>query len=184
MSDCSRPLEPLDIEALADGDAPPVRPDAAAHASQCGSCGERVRTAGRLEELFRDAAPQQIAPTDLADRVLRVRPFSRAERWNLQVWRAPLLLLAGLVASGVSLVAGIAGPREQVGLAAATVASMAGLMRAAARSILDLSRSATAGLEALSQLLAPTTIGWAALLLLLPAGFALSRVFSRAFARK
>ena len=61
---------------------------------------------------------------------------------------------------------------------------MAGLLRAAARWFVDLSRSAPAGLEALSQLLAPTTAGWAALLLLLPAGFALSRVFSRAFARK
>jgi hypothetical protein len=184
LSDCSRPLEPLDIEALADGDAPPVRADAAAHASQCDPCGELVRSAGRLEELFRDVASQQIAPPDLADRVLRVRPFSRAERWSLQVWRAPLLLLAGLVASGVSLVAGIAGPREQVGFAAATVAAMAGLARAAARWFFDLSRSAPAGLEALSQLLAPTTAGWAALLLLLPAGYALTRVFSRAFARK
>jgi hypothetical protein len=184
LSDCSRPLEPLDIEALAAGDAPSVRPDAAAHAAQCGSCGERIRRAGRLEELFRDAVIEPIAPPDLADRVLRVRPFSRAERWSFRLWRAPLLLLAGLSASGVSLVAGTAGPREQVGLAAAAMASMAGLLRAAARWCVDLSRSAPAGVEALSKVLAPTTAGWAALLLLLPAVFALSRVFSRAFARK
>ena len=184
MSDCSRPLELPDIEALAQGEAPPVRLDAAAHASECGSCGGRVATAERLEGLLREAAPESSFPAGLADRVLRVRPFSRAERWSLTIWRAPLLLLAALVASGGSLVAGLAGPREQIGLAAGAVAAMAGLARAAVRWLADLSRSAPAGLEALSQQLAPTTAGWAALLLLVPAGFALSRVLSRAFARK
>lgn len=184
MSDCIRPLEPLDIEALANGEAPLVRPDAAAHASECGSCGRQVATSRSLEGLLREAAPEGPFPAGLAERVLRLRPFSRTERWSLAVWRAPLLLLAALVASGVSLVAGTVGPREQIGLAAGSAAAMVALARAAAAWLADFSRSAPAGIEALSRVLAPTTAGWAALLLLLPAGFALSRVLSRAFARK
>ncbi len=185
MNDCPSPLDPLDVEALASGDDPLVLIDARTHASRCPACGQAVRQAERLGELLQEAAGRtESAPPDLADRVLRVRPFSRAERRSLVVWRTPLLLLASLVASGTALVAGLARAGEQVGLTAAAAASLVGLGRACLRWLFDLSRSAPASLEALSKLLSPTSIGWVALLLLLPAGFALRRVLARAFARR
>jgi hypothetical protein len=145
VTDCSRPVDALDIEALASGEAPSVQADAGAHASQCVSCGQRVQAARQLEALLMDSASEPAAPADLADRVLRVRPFSRAERWSLAVWKAPLLLLAGLVGSGSRWSPGSPGRGTALGLAAALVASMAGLLRAASRWLLDLSRSAPAG---------------------------------------
>jgi hypothetical protein len=188
LSVCPRPLDPVDVEALASGAEPLIDPDARAHASECPACGQIVRRAESLERLLADVEGRvslSPAPPDLADRVLRIRPFSRTERSSLAVWRAPLLLLGGLTVSGAGLVAGpLAGAREQVGLAAAFLASSAGLLRASLRWLLDLSRSAPAGLEALSELLAPTSVGWAVLLLLLPAGLALRTVLARAFARR
>jgi hypothetical protein len=185
LSECPRPLDPVDVEAVACGADPLVRPDAAAHAGQCRACGEAVRQAERLAGLLDASAAAATAPVppDLADRVLRVRPFSRAERWSLVVWRAPLLLLGVLVASGAALVAGLAGAREQVGLAAALAATGGALLRAIMRWLVDLSRSAPSGLSALSESLRPT-VGWAALLLLAPAALALRRVLARAFARR
>jgi len=181
---CSNPLDPSEIEALASGETPSGTP-AAEHASRCIPCGQAVRRAERLGGLFEEAISlPPPAPPDLADRVLRVRPFSRAERRSLAVWRAPLLLLAALTASGTAMVAGLVGEREQIGLAAAMLGSLAGLLRACLRWLLDFSRSAPAGLDALAQALRPTSAGWVALLLLLPAGFALRRVLARASARR
>lgn len=124
------------------------------------------------------------APPDLADRILRVRAFSPAERRSLSVWRAPLVLLAALTVSGTAMVAGTAGAREQMGLAAAMLASLGGLLKACLRWLFDLPQSAPAGLEALAQALQPTSAGWIAILLLLPAGLALRRVLARAFVRR
>jgi len=184
LNDCSNPLDPSEIEALASGEAP-SGPASAEHAARCVPCGQAVRRAERLGGLFEEAVSlSPPAPPDLADRVLRVRPFSRAERRSLAVWRAPLLLLAGLTASGTALVAGLASGREQIGLAAAMLGSLAGLIRACVRWLLDFSRTAPAGLDALAQVLRPTSAGWVALLLLLPAGFALRKVLARASARR
>jgi hypothetical protein len=183
LNGCTHPLDPLDIEALAAGGEPPVRPDAAAHAFVCPACAESVRRSRSLDDLVASEV-LPAPPPDLADRVLRIRPFSAPERRSLAVWQAPLLLLAGLTAGGLGL---IAGPgvtaREQVGLAAALFGSAAGLARAGFRWAQELSRSAPAALDALSQL-TPGTLGWAALLLLLPAGFGLRAVLVRALSRR
>ncbi|MGE5275417.1 MAG: hypothetical protein ACM3SU_00335 [Acidobacteriota bacterium] len=184
MNVCSNPLDPSEIEALASGETPAGTP-AAEHAARCGSCGQAVRRAEGLGGLLEDALSfSPPAPPDLADRVLRIRPFSRAERRSLAIWRAPLLLLLGLTATGSAMVAGLAGGREQIGLAAAMLGSLAGLLRACIRWLLDVSRSAPAGLDALAQALRPTSAGWVALLLLLPAVFALRKVLARASARR
>ncbi|MGH9369805.1 MAG: hypothetical protein ACRD3M_19305 [Thermoanaerobaculia bacterium] len=185
MNGCAHPLDPIDIEALASGSDPVVDPDAAAHASQCGACSQAVRRAEGLERLLGSPGTAGLeAPADLAQRVLRIRPFSRAERRSLAVWRAPLLLLGGLTLSGVALIAGpVAGAREQIGLVASALASLVGLLRACGRWALDLSRGAPEGLGALSQL-APSSAGWAALLLLLPAVYALRGVLAGAFTRR
>jgi hypothetical protein len=183
LNGCTHPLDPLDIEALAAGAEPPVRPDAAAHAFACPACADAVRVSRSLDDLVASVAVPA-PPQDLADRVLRVRPFSRPERRSLAVWQAPLLLLGGLTAGGLGL---IAGPgitaREHVGLAAALFGSAAGLARAGFRWAQELSRSAPSALDALSQL-TPGALGWAALLLLLPAGFGLRSVLARAVSRR
>ncbi len=185
MSDCSRPLDPLDIEALASGAAPLVQEDASRHAASCAACGASVARARSLEGLIDAVARAGAAPADLADRVLRVRPFSRAERWSPAVWRAPVLLLTALGGAGTVLIGGAsAGPREQVGLGAAMLASAAGLVRASWRWISDLSQAAPSGASALSEMLRATPAGWAALLLLPAAALGLRRVLSRAFARR
>lgn len=183
MNVCSNPLDPSQIEALASGETPAGSP-AAEHAARCVSCGQAVRRAEGLGGLLGDATFSPPAPPDLADRVLRIRPFSRAERRSLAIWRAPLLLLLGLSATGTAMVAGLAGGREQIGLAAAMLGSLAGLLRACVRWLLDVSRSAPAGLDALGQALRPTSAGWVALLLLLPVVFALRKVLARASARR
>jgi hypothetical protein len=177
-------LDPSEIEALASGEAL-AGGAAAEHAARCDSCGQALRRAEGLGGLLDQAISlPPPAPPDLADRILRIRPFSRAERRSLAIWRAPMLLLAGLTASGTAMVAGLAGGREQIGLAAAMLGSLAGLLRACIRWLADLSRSAPAGLDALAQALQPTSVGWIALLLLLPAGFALRKVLARASARR
>lgn len=185
MSDCPRPLDPIDIEALASGSPPVLAGDAARHAAECRSCAEAIRKAGRLEEALCVAAAAPRAPIDLADRVLRLRPFSRAERRSLAVWRAPLLLLTGLGVAGVSLLAGpLAGPGEQMGLAAAFLAALVAVARASLGWIVELARTAPGGLESLREVLRPTSAGWLALALLAPAGFALRRVLARAVSRR
>ena len=181
MNACLQPLDPIDIEALASEEPPLFRPDAGRHAGECPACGEAVRRSQRLASLL---APPADIPVELTQRVLRVRPFSRAERSSVVVWSAPLALLAALSASGTALVAGVARVGDQVGLAAALAASIAGLLRASLRWLADLARTAPAALEALSESLRSTSIGWAALLLLVPLGFGLSRVLARAFARR
>jgi len=184
LNACSNPLDPSEIEALASGETP-AGTGAAEHAARCVPCGQAVRRAEGLEDLLEQAISlSPPTPSDLADRVLRIRPFSRAERRSLAIWRAPLLLLAGMTASGTAMVAGLASGREQVGLAAAMLGSLAGLARACVRWLADLSRSAPSGLDALAQVLRPTSVGWVALLLLLPAVLALRKVLARASARR
>ncbi len=184
MNGCTHPLDPLDVAALAAGNDPPVSPEAAAHAAGCPACAEAVRRSEGFERFLDSEAVMPVPPEDLADRVLRIRPFSRSERRSLSVWQAPVLLLGGLTAGGLGLVAGPGGSaREQIGLAAAVFGSAAGLLRACTRWALDFSRSAPAALDALSGL-APSSVGWAALLVLLPAGFALRAVLVKAFASR
>jgi hypothetical protein len=182
LSVCPNPLDPIDIEALASGETPVLHENAGEHVLECSSCRESVRRSEILMSVLKTEPPA--APVELADRVLRVRPFSSAERRSLSVWSTPLLLLGALSAAGTALVSGVARAGEQVGLAAAFAASAAGLLRATFRWLADLARVAPAGLENLSDSLRPTALGWAALLVLAPLALALRRVLARAFARR
>jgi len=182
LNECANPLDPIDIEALASGEASPIRSDARDHALACQACRGSVDQSRRFDDLLSLAPPA--APIELARNVLRVRPFSGRERRSLAVWSAPLLLIAALAISGAALVSGVARAGDQIGFAAALAASLAGLARATLRWLSDLARTAPGALEALSQTLKPTSIGWAAVLLLAPLGLALRRVLSRAFARR
>jgi hypothetical protein len=189
---CARPLDSLDAEALACG-APPVHAaDAADHARACSSCSAMVSAAsalareldnlGGLEGLPAEGPSPAPAPLpDLADRVLRLRPFSRRERRDFALWRGPSLLAAVLFFSGLVVLAlpGISA-RAQAGLAAAALAPAAALLRAAARWLLDLGAAFPAGLEALGQFMRrEQAIGLACLLLLAPVGWISRRAFAR-----
>lgn len=186
MSDCLRPLDPIDAEALAAGAEPLLAADAAAHAASCAACGAAVARASgltrELEGLLQDGSPVP----DLAPRVIRLREFSRRERRTYALWQAPILLAGALGAGGFALVLApsISGS-DQAGLGAALLVPTLAFFRAVARWVPELLRVAPTGLEALSDAFrAERSLGLAALLLLLPAGAGLRRVLARERSRR
>jgi len=185
LTDCLRPLDEFDIDALAAG-LPTSRADASSHAAGCPRCRSAVSEARLLSQLLAAGEESGSASAGLADRVLRLRPFSRRERTSVSVWSAPLLLLGGLFASGIGLVAGglSGGVSGGAGIGAAAAAALAGLPRALVRWLGELAATAPSGLVALGDVLRPTAAGWAALLLLVPAAFGLRRVLSPRAARR
>jgi hypothetical protein len=186
VSLCPRPLDPIDVEAVASGAEPPFAPDADGHAAACVSCGAAVERARglaiELEGLSR-AVPTVV---DLVPRVIRLRAFSARERRTYALWRAPVLLSGGLAVAGFALLvwpALTAG--EQAGLGAAALAPILAFVRALGRSALDLARLAPPALDALADALrAERPLGLATLLLLAPTAFGLTRVFARARSRR
>jgi len=183
---CQRPLDPIDAEALAAGAEPVFRADAAGHAAACAACSARVDAARALLEALDGLSAPPEALSVLADRVTRLRTFSSRERRTYALWNAPVLLTAGLAASGTALLALPAlTAAEQVSLGAAAAAPVIGLARSAARWVADLAALAPTALEALSQgMRQDATLGVAALVLLAPLGFALTRVLARVPGRR
>ena len=182
---CPRPLDPADAQALASGEEPPFAADAAAHAARCPSCGAAVREAALLSEAL-EGLLAPAPPAGLAAQVVRLRPFSRAERRSLALWRGPLSLSAGVFLAGTLLLAlpGLSAA-DQAGLGAAALAPLAGVLRSCLRWISEVGRSAPEGVEALaSALRQEASLGLAALLLLLPAGLGLRRTLARAAHRR
>jgi predicted component of type VI protein secretion system len=186
VSICPRPLDPIDVEAVASGAEPPFAPDAAGHAAACVSCGAAVERARglalELEGLSR-AVPTVV---DLVPRVTRLRAFSARERRTYALWRAPILLSAATAAVGLllllapSLTAG-----DQAGLATAALVPILAFVRALARWAPALVAVAPSGLEALSDALhQERLVGLVSLLLLVPAAFGLRRAFARARGRR
>lgn len=180
MKPCPRPLDPVDVEALAAGAEPVSFAGAADHVRQCAACGAAVAEAAGMTRLLEEpAAP---AAPDLSDRVLRVRPFSRHERRSLSLWAGPSIFTLLLFASGVLLLAlpGITA-REQASLGIAAAAPLLAVLRASVRALRELAVALPSGLTALSDVLrGNAAVGLSALLLLLPAGFGLRRAFARA----
>jgi hypothetical protein len=182
-------LDPLDVEALASGTGPVQSGDAREHARACGSCSERVAAAaafaGELDGLggFSVEVPAEEPETlpDLAGRVLRLRPFSRRERRDFALWRAPFLTAAALFFSGLIMLAlpGISA-RDQAGLAAAALAPIAALARAGVRWLVDVTVALPTAFQAAGQALnGEQTLGFACLLLLAPVAWGLRRAFAR-----
>jgi hypothetical protein len=186
MSPCPRPLDPIDAEAVAAGVDPLFAPDSAAHAASCASCGAAVAEARALSEDLDGLSAIPFPIPDLADRVVRLRSFSPRERRTYALWRAPVLLAGGLAVGGLGflLFPGLTGS-DQAGLAGAALVPLLGFFRSAARWAPELAKVAPSGLEALAQAFSQErALGIAALLLLLPSAFGLTRVFSRARSRR
>jgi hypothetical protein len=194
--DCSRPLDPADAEALATGAVPVFAADAASHASSCASCGSAVQKTARLLETLEMLTvptagphglkdPVRVLPADLTARILKLRPFSRAERRNLRLWAGPLLLAVGVFAGGVLLLAPGLTSADRAGLGAGVMAALVGVLRSLPAWASDLSGVAPEGLDALaSALRGEVSLGLAALLLGLPAALGLKRALARARRRR
>ena len=186
MSDCPRPLDPIDAEALASGAEPVFSADAAAHAASCAWCGAAVGRAARLLAVL-EALPEEVGEVpDLAPRVSRLRAFSRQERRTYALWRTPVLLTGALTVGGLALVVtpSLSGS-DQAGLSAALLLPTLAFFRTVTRFLPELVRFAPGGLDALSEALhVERGLGLLSLLLLLPAGFGLRRVLARARSRR
>ena len=181
MSPCDRPIDPIDAQAVALGAEPVLRSDAAEHARSCAVCGASVAQASRLSDQIEGAFPPE-SHVDIADRVLKLRAFSRRERRDLSLWLGPSLLSGGVFVGGLFVLA-LPGfkAHEQASLSLAAVLPALALLRALARSVVETWRAAPAGLEALSSALAGReSLGFACLLLLAPLTLGLRRVLARA----
>ena len=186
MSLCPRPLDPIDVEAVASGAEPPVAPDAAGHAGACAVCGAAVEQARSLALLLEGLSREVLPVADLAPRVDRLRAFSARERRTYALWQAPILLSATTAAAGlVLLLAPNLTAGDQAGLETAALVPILALVRSLARWAPTLVRVAPSGLEALSDALRQERfVGLVSLLLLVPAAFGLRRAFARARGRR
>ncbi|HWC65908.1 MAG TPA: hypothetical protein VG777_07490, partial [Thermoanaerobaculia bacterium] len=112
---CTRPLDALDLEALASGVEPVLAPDGRAHAAACPDCTRRLEAFRALGEWLGDVSLPAV-PDDFAEGIERLRGFSRAEARSWRIWRAPAAAFAGLLAgSGVLLSVPTFGTGEQLG---------------------------------------------------------------------
>ena len=188
MRPCPRPLDPIDAEAVAAGAEPLVAPDAATHARECPGCQAMIVAARAVSEALEGLSGASeplrlhVAGLGLAERVTRLRAFSKRERRTYALWNAPLLLNAGVALSGLALLALPAlTASEQASLGAAAAAPVLALARSAVRWAADLLRLGPTALEALSQgMRQDGTLGIVALLLLPPLSLGLTRVIARA----
>lgn len=186
MSPCPRPLDPIDAEAVAAGAEPLFAPDSAAHAASCASCGAVVARARLLSEDLDGLSRTPLPVPDLAGRVVRLRAFSARERRTYALWRTPILLTGGLLVGGLALISVPAlTAAEQAGLGSAALVPLVGFFRSLSRWAPELANVAPSAFEALAQAFSQErALGFAALLLLLPSAFGLTRVFARARSRR
>jgi hypothetical protein len=179
---CERPLDSLDLEALSSGEKALVAEDseARAHAAACPECGRRLALFREMEAWISDLPAVEVGP-ELASRVERLRGFSGPEKRSIAVWWPPVGLFLGFLAGSAALLSvPILTGSEQAGVLSAVLA----VLGAEARTLIRLPGSLWAGLpgsvSAISDLLA-TERRFAALsiLLLLPAGFSVTRLWLR-----
>ncbi|HYT33125.1 MAG TPA: hypothetical protein VEO37_11055, partial [Thermoanaerobaculia bacterium] len=95
MNRCSNPIDPIDAEALAAGAEPVFAPDAGVHVRDCLACQERVESAGQFALSLEEPVPDRGAGSDLVERVLRLRAFSRREKRDFTLWRGAAALAVG-----------------------------------------------------------------------------------------
>ena len=172
----------MDAEAVAAGSEPLFAADAAPHARECPACQASIGAARAISEALEGFSGASEALAGIADRVTRLRAFSRKERRTYALWNVPLLLTLGLSASGIALLALPAlSATDQVSVGAAALAPILALASSLARWAGDLLRLAPTGLQALSEgMRQESTIGFAALALLVPLSLGLNRILARA----
>jgi len=173
---CTRPLDPLDLEALASGEIPVVAADAAAHARSCPDCGLRM---GEFRDLgaWLDGLSGPAVPEGFGERVVRLRGFSARENRSFRMWLVPGSLAAALAGGSAALLSiPFPGAGDNVGL----LAALALEWRTLATWPSTLGRAMPAVVSALSELLLRDR-GFAAasILLMIPAGFGVSRLWAR-----
>ena len=174
---CDRPLDPLDLEALASGEPPLVASDAAAHAAGCPECARRLEIFRSLDAWLPASEPAAL-PAGFADSIARLRGFSRREKLSLRVWAVPLALMVALLGASVLVLSSPVVTSAEQGRLWASVLGAEG------RSLLAwpglLRRALPSALSALGDLArTERPFSAAAILLLLPVGFAAQRVLAR-----
>jgi len=182
VTPCHRPLDPIDAEAVAAGADPVFRADAAEHARGCPSCQALVNAARSLAEALEGLPPESPAVPGLAERVVRLRAFSRRERRTYALWNAPVLLVLGIGAAGLALLLRPAlAASEQLSSGASALVPLVALLRAAGRWASDLATLGPRGLQGLSEALhQESLLGAAALGMLAPLALGLRKVLARA----
>ena len=181
MSRCDRPLDPIDVQAVALGAEPVTRQDAFEHVRTCADCALLVEEASGLSARIEAIAAPEV-PADLSARISRLRAFSARERHDFSIWRPSGLLCGGVLASGLLLLAlpGLQA-QEQVSLSLSAALPAVALLRALARCAMETLRATPAGLEALSGVLGSRDLlGPLCLALVAPLALALRRVLARA----
>jgi hypothetical protein len=177
---CARPLDPIDVEALAAGAEPIAASDAADHARDCPACADRVSQASELANL--EIPADKLAGPDLADRILRLRAFSRRERLDFSLWRGACGLAAAVFLGGLLLLTlpGLTA-REQASLGLATVTPLWTLWKSLMDAAGQTAAAAPSGIRALCDVMRhQQTLGLAALALLAPVLLGLRRATARA----
>jgi anti-sigma factor RsiW len=171
---CERPLDDLEIEAIAAGEAADLPAGTLRHLETCAECRGRVEKARRLQG-FLEALPGPEVPSDFASRVCRLRALSPRERRSAALWAAPGSLLAAILLSSVGL---LAPPRlsaaEQGGVIGAFLAPALAALRAVPGVVEEWLSALPAGLSGLSEALrAQTFLAFGSLLLLVASGLGL-----------
>ena len=173
---CTRPLDALDLEAIASGEEAVIAPDARGHAAGCPECGARVRSFRAFGDWLAEL-PLPEVPEAFAAGIERRRAFSAREKRSIGLWKGPAFLFAGLAGASAALIALPAfGAADQAGfLAAVGLEWKAAVLWPAAWV-----RALPASVSALSGILLRDR-GFAALsiLLMLPAGFGVARLWAR-----
>lgn len=174
---CSRSIDPLDLEALASGESPLVASDAAEHAAACPDCARRLELFRSLDAWMAAGEPAPL-PAGFADSVARLRAFSRREKRSLRVWSIPLALSLALVGASVLILSTPVPTSAEQGRLWASVLGAEGRSLLAWPSLLR--QALPSALSALGDIArTERPFSAAAILLLLPVGFAAQRVFAR-----
>jgi hypothetical protein len=178
---CTRPLDALDLEALASGEEPVLASDGRAHAAACPDCSRRLQAFRALDDWLADVSLPAV-PEGFADGIERLRGFSPAESRSWRLWKVPAAIFAGLIAgSGFLLSFPALGAAEQAGFLAALALECKSLFLWP----LSVARSLPAAVSTLSDvLLRDRPFAAVSILLMLPAGFAVTRLWARHAIRK
>jgi anti-sigma factor RsiW len=175
----------LDLEALASGEEPLLAPDAHSHTEACPDCAWRLDAFRALSGWLAEPSEPPV-PEALVARIERLRAFSTREKRSWRLWRAPALLFAALAAGSSALLAIPAfDSSEQMSLLAAIPSAFGLEWRSLALWPFSLGRALPVAVSALSDLLLrDRSFAAISILLMLPAGLAVSRLSARHFMRK